>query len=261
IRRREFITFFGGAAAAWPLAARAQQPEGLRRVGVLVPLLASVFVPFFNELGQLGFVEGQNLAVDRRGFDAQYDRFAAIATELVKAAPEAVVCGGDAAIRAAQAATSIIPIVAITDDMVGAGLVRSLARPGGNTSGVSILAADLDGKRQEILLEFIPSVRHLAVLSDAHNNTPAQLQALLDAARAHGVEITIHRVERDDDIRWAIDAAKAEGAQALNVLASPLLHGGRGAIFAHTTELHLPAVYQWPDRKSTRLNSSHLGIS
>jgi len=214
---------------------------------VLVPLPASVFVPFFNELGQFGFVEGQNLAVDRRGFDARYDRFAAIAAELVKAAPEAVVCGGDAAIRAAQAATSIIPIVAITDDMVGAGLVRSLARPGGNTSGVSILAADLDGKRQEVLLEFIPGVRHLAVLSDAQNNTPAQLQALLDAARAHGVEMTIHRVERDEDVRSAIDAAKAGGAQALNVLASPLLHGSRRVIFAHTTELRLPAVYQWPE--------------
>src|SRR5262245_6406415 len=149
LKRRDFITLLGGAAVAWPLAARAQQPEGLRRVGVLVPLPASVFVPFFNELGQFGFVEGQNLAVDRRGFDARYDRFAAIAAELVKAAPEAVVCGGDAAIRAAQAATSIIPIVAITDDMVVAGLVGSLARPGGNTSGVSILAADLDGKRQE----------------------------------------------------------------------------------------------------------------
>src|SRR5262245_56450337 len=247
MRRRELITLLGGAAAGWPLAARAQQPEGLRRVGMLAPLPATVFVPFFNELGQFGFVEGQNLAVDRRGFDARYDRFAAIAAELVKTAPEAVVCGGDAAIRAAQAATSIIPIVAITDDMVGAGLVRSLARPGGNTSGVSILAADLDGKRQEVRLEFIPSVRHLAVLSDAQNNTPAQLQALLDAARAHGVEMTIHRVERDEDVRSAIDAAKAGGAQALNVLASPLLHGSRRVIFAHTTELRLPAVYQWPE--------------
>src|SRR5215510_2760456 len=154
IRRREFITLLSGSMTAWPVAARAQQPEGLRRVGVLVPLPASVFVPFFNELGQFGFVEGQNLAVDRQGFEARYDRFAAIAVELVKAAPEAIVCGGDAAIRAAQAATSIIPIVAITDDMVGAGLVRSLARPGGNTSGVSILAADLDGKREGGLLGY-----------------------------------------------------------------------------------------------------------
>src|SRR5262245_41873745 len=215
MRRREFITQFGGAAAAWPVAAYGQQPDRLRQIGMLVPLPASVFVPFFNELRQLGFIEGQNLAVDRRGFEVRYDQFSAIAVELVKAAPEAILCGGDAAIRAAQAATSTIPIVAITDDMVGAGLVRSLARPGGNTSGVSILAADLDGKRQEVLLQFIPGIRRLAVLSDAQNNTPAQLQVLADGGRSHGVELLIHRVERNEDIGPAIDAAKAAGAQAL----------------------------------------------
>jgi putative tryptophan/tyrosine transport system substrate-binding protein len=246
VRRREFITLLGGAAAAWPLAARAQ-PDRTWRIGVLAPLPATVFAPFFSELRQLGFIEGQTLAVDRRGFDARYDQLSAIAAELMKAGPEVLLCGGDAAIRAAQTATSNLPIVAITDDMVGAGLVRSLARPGGNTTGVSILAADLDGKRQEVLLEFLPGVRHLAALSDAQNNTPAQLQTLLDAARARGVELSIHRVERKEDIGLAIGAAKAGGAEALNVLASPLLHGNRHAIFTRTTELHLPAIYQWPE--------------
>jgi putative ABC transport system substrate-binding protein len=247
VNRREFITLLGGAAATWPHGARAQQSEPARRIGVLIPLPAIVFDPFFVELRQHGFIEGQNLSVDRRGFDAPYDRFAVIAAEIVKAAPDAILCGGDAAIRAAQAATSTIPIVAITDDMVGAGIVRSLARPGGNTSGVSILAADLDGKRQELLLEFIPGIRRVAVLSDAQNNTPAQLQALIDGARAHGVELSIHRVERNEDIRSAIDAAKGRGAQALNVLASPLLHGNRRAIFTSTAELRLPSIYQWPE--------------
>jgi putative ABC transport system substrate-binding protein len=246
VRRREFITLLGGAAAAWPLAARAQ-PDRTWRIGVLAPLPATVFAPFFSELRQLGFIEGQTLAVDRRGFDARYDQLSAIAAEIMKAGPEVLLCGGDAAIRAAQTATSNLPIVAITDDMVGAGLVRSLARPGGNTTGVSILAADLDGKRQEVLLEFLPGVRHLAALSDAQNNTPAQLQTLLDAARARGVELSIHRVERKEDIGLAIGAAKAGGAEALNVLASPLLHGNRHAIFTRTTELHLPAIYQWPE--------------
>jgi putative tryptophan/tyrosine transport system substrate-binding protein len=245
LERREFIRLVGGAAA-WPLAARAQ-PERTRRIGMLAPLPATVFAPFFSELRQLGFIEGQTLAVDRRGFDARYDQLSTIAGEIMKAGPEVLLCGGDAAIRAAQTATSNIPIVAITDDMVGAGLVRSLARPGGNTTGVSILAGDLDGKRQEVLLEFLPGVRHLAALSDAQNNTPAQLQTLLDAARARGVELSIHRVERKEDIGLAIGAAKAGGAQALNVLASPLLHGNRHAIFTRTTELHLPAIYQWPE--------------
>src|SRR5262245_37381827 len=158
MKRRQFISFLAGAAAAssflWPLAARAQQRDRVRRIGVLVPLPAIVWVPFFEELARQGFVEGQNLAVDRRGFDASYDRFATIAAELVSASPDAILCGGDAAIRAAQAATTTIPVVALTDDMVGAGLVRSLARPGANTTGVSILAADLDGKRQEVLIDF-----------------------------------------------------------------------------------------------------------
>ena len=140
-----------------------------------------------------------------------------------------------------------IPIAAITDDMVGAGLVRSLARPGVNTTGVSILAGDLDGKRQEVLIDFLPGARRLAALSDAQNNTPAQLQVLLDGAHARGVELSIHRVERNEDVVPAIDAAKAAGAAGLNVLASPLLHGNRGAIITRTTELRLPAIYQWPD--------------
>jgi putative ABC transport system substrate-binding protein len=246
LKRRQFMTLVGGAVV-WPVAARAQQGERMRRIGVLAPLPATVFAPFFSELRQLGFIEGQTLAVDRRGFDARYDQLFTIAAEIIKAGPEALLCGGDAAIRAAQTATSNIPIVAITDDMVGAGLVRSLARPGGNTTGVSILAGDLDGKRQEVLLEFLPGVRHLAALSDAQNNTPAQLQTLLDAARARDVELSIHRVERKEDLGLAIGAAKAGGAEALNVLASPLLHGNRHAIFTRTTELHLPAIYQWPE--------------
>jgi putative tryptophan/tyrosine transport system substrate-binding protein len=246
LKRRDFIALLGGAAAAWPLAARAQG-EPVRRIGVLVPLAANVWVPFFDELRRQGLIEGQNLTVDRRGFDARYDQFSAVASELVSAGPDAILCGGDAAIRAVQAATTTIPIVALTDDMVGAGLVRSLAHPGGNTSGVSILAADLDGKRQEILMDFLPDARHLAALSDAQNNTPAQLQALLDAARSRGIELSIHRVERNEDIVPALDAAKAGGAAAVNVLASPLLHGNRRAIILRTIELRLPAIYQWPD--------------
>jgi putative ABC transport system substrate-binding protein len=247
MRRREFITLLGGAAAAWPTGTQAEQRERVWRIAVLVPLPPTVFAPFFSELRQDGFIEGRNLAVDRRGFDVKYDEFSTIIVELVKTGLDVILCGGDAAIRTAQTATSSVPIVAITDDMVGAGLVRSLAHPGGNTTGVSILAGDLDGKRLEVLLEFFPGVRRLAVLSDARNNTPAQLRALLDIAQARDVELSVYRVERNEDIGLAIDAAKAAGAQGLNVLASPLLHGNRRAIFARSSELHLPAIYQWPE--------------
>jgi putative ABC transport system substrate-binding protein len=248
MRRRDFITGIVGSAAAWPITAQAQRPSGpIRRLGVLVPLSAAVWVPFFDELRRQGFTEGQNLTVDRRGFDARYDQFSSIAAEFVTASPDAILCGGDAAIRAVQAATTTIPIVAITDDMVGAGLVQSLARPGRNTTGISILAAELDGKRQEVLLDFLPNTRHIAALSDAQNNTPAQLRALVDAGRSRGIEVSIHRVERNEDIVPALDAAKTAGATALNVLASPLLHGNRRSIILHTTKIRLPAIYQWPE--------------
>ena len=246
MRRREVIGLLGGAAA-WPVTAHAQQSQPARRIAVLVPLPEAGWAPLFNELRQQGYVEGEGLAIDRRGFDARYDQFPTIVADLISASPDAILCGGDAAIRAVQAATASIPVVAITDDMVGAGLVRSLARPGANTTGISILAADLDGKRQEVLVDFLPATRRVGTLSDAQNNTPAQLAALLEAARSRGIELSIHRVERNEDIVPAIDAAKASGATALNVLASPLLHGNRRSIISRTTELRLPAIYQWPD--------------
>jgi ABC-type uncharacterized transport system substrate-binding protein len=191
--------------------------------------------------------QGQNLAIDGRGFVASYEKFPTIAAELVKAKVDAIICAGDAAIRAAQAATTTIPIIAGTDDMVGAGLVRSLARPGGNTTGVSILAADLDGKRQEVLFDFFPAERRMAVLADTQTTGPDRLRALQDAAHLRGVALSIHRVERSDDISSAIEAAKVAGAAALNVLASPILHGNRHSIIMRTAALRLPAIYQWPE--------------
>jgi putative ABC transport system substrate-binding protein len=245
MRRRELIAILAGAALAAPARLMAQSANRVYRVAVLVPIPASVFTAFFDELRQHGFVEGQNLVVDRRGFDPQYDKFPAIAAELVKAMPDAIMCGGDAAIRAAQAATATIPIVASTDDMVGSGLVRSLSHPGGNTTGVSILAAELDGKRQEILIDFLPAARRMAVLADTQTTDARRLSALEDDTRLRGVALSIHAVERSEDIGPAIGAAKAAGAAALNVLASPLLHGNRHAIIVETTALRLPAIYQW----------------
>jgi putative ABC transport system substrate-binding protein len=245
MQRRQFITLVGGALAMAARSPARAQSEPMRRIGVLVPLPAVVWAPFFDELSRLDFV--RNLAVDRRGFDVGYDQFSRIVAQFVSNNYDAILCGGDGSIRAAQGGTSSVPIVAITDDMVGAGLVASLARPGGNTTGVSILAGDLDGKRQEVLIEFLPGVRQLAALSDAHNNTPAQLDALTEGARSRGIELSIHRVERSEDLARAIDAAKAAGAGGLSVLASPLLHGNRSKIIARTAELQLPAIYQWPD--------------
>jgi putative ABC transport system substrate-binding protein len=248
VARRPFISMLGGAIVGLPLAARAQQPDSrVYRIAFLAPLPASAFSLFFDELRKQGFVEGQNLVIDRRGFEARYEQFPVLTAELVKAGPDAIICAGDSAIRGMQATTTSIPIVASTDDMIGSGLVRSLAHPGGNTTGLSLLAAELDGKRQEILIDFFPAARHMAVLADTQTADNRRLSQLEDATRARGVTLSICRVERSADIGPAIEAAQAAGAAALNVLASPLLQSNRLAIIVRTAALRLPAVYQWPE--------------
>jgi putative ABC transport system substrate-binding protein len=212
-----------------------------------VPFPPTVLEAWFAELRTLGFVEGKNLAVDRRGFARSYSEFPTVAADLVKTGLDAMICGGDEAIRAAQAATTTIPIVATTDDMVGAGLARSLAHPGGNTTGASLLASELDGKRQEILFELLPGARHMAMLADAKTTGGLQVQAIRDAAHRRGIELSVHEVHRGEDIASAIQTVKASGAAALNVLASPLLHGNRQTIIEQTATLRVPAIYQWPE--------------
>jgi len=186
MKRRAFITLLGGAAASWPFAARAQQAGRAYRLGVLHNQgpQSPQFPPFYDELRRLGFVEGQNLIVDSRGYAVRTEQFPAVVAELVKAQVDAILAGGAAAARAAQAATRTIPIFTLTNDMVGQGLVASLARPGGNTTDISILATELDSKRQEILMEMVPAARRVAVLADANTAGPENMRALQEAARA-----------------------------------------------------------------------------
>jgi len=249
MRRREFITLLGGAAVGWPLAALTQEPGRTYRLGALYPSPreAPQVVKLFEELRRFGFIEGRNLLVDWRLYGLRVELLSEFATELVKTQVDVILAGGDAAIRAAQGVTATIPILGFTDDMVGSGLANSLAKPGGNTTGVSLLATELDGKRQEILIEAVPGLRRMAALADSNTTAPRQLQALQDAARARGVELSIHRVAKPDEIAPAIDAAKTSDAAALNVLASPLLFGNRRAIIERAAALRLPAMYQWPE--------------
>jgi putative ABC transport system substrate-binding protein len=246
VKRREFITLLGGAAASLPLSARAQEPGRIYRLGSVQPNPRNGphFVAFFDELRRLGFMEAQNLTVDGRGYGLHIDQFAEIAAEMVRAKVDVILCAGDVATRAAQQATTTIPIVAVTDDMVASGLVPSLAKPGGNTTGVSIFATELDGKRQELLIEALPGLRRMAALADT---TQPLRGALQDAAHARGVELFIQPVARPEDIAPAIDAAKASGAAALNVLATPLFFVNRRIIYERAAALHLPAIYQFPE--------------
>jgi putative tryptophan/tyrosine transport system substrate-binding protein len=248
VNRREFITLLGGAAA-WPALARGQEAGRIYRLGCLFasPRDAPHYVALFDELRRLGFIEGQNLVIDAVGFGLSSERMEVRAADLVRAGVDVILVGGDPAVRAAQRATASIPILAFTDDMLGQGFVRSLAKPGGNTTGVTILASELDGKRQEILIEAVPGVHRIAALADSNVSTPPRLRALGDGARARGIELSVHSVSRREEIGSAVDAAKAIGAQGLNVLASALLFNSRGFIFDRAAALRLPAVYQWPE--------------
>ena len=193
-----------------------------------------------------GFIDGKNLVVDDRGFGLHVDELADHASAIVKAEVDVIVCSGDPLVRAAQRATKTLPILALGEDMVRSGFVASLAKPGGNTTGVSILASELNSKRQEILLEVVPGIRRMATLADPNSSSPQQLQALHDTAHARGVDLLIYQVTQAEEITDAIDAAKKSGATALNVLASAFLWNNRQIILPRVAALGLPAIYQFP---------------
>jgi putative ABC transport system substrate-binding protein len=227
----------------------AQERGRIYRLGSLfsAPRDAPHQIVLLDGLRRSGFIEGQNLSVDWNGYGLRAEQFDEHAAELVRARVDVILAGGDAAVRAAQRATTEIPILALTDDMLGQGFVQSLAKPGGNITGVTILASELDGKRQEILIEAVPGVRRIAALVDSNVSTASHLAALKDAASAGGIELSIHSVVRAEDIARVIDEARALDATALNVLASALFFNNRRSIFDRVAALSLPAMYQWPE--------------
>jgi putative ABC transport system substrate-binding protein len=249
MKRREFITLLGGATAAWPLRAHAQDGRTYR-IGVLNvnPRGSPVVTTVFDELRRNGLVEGRNLIVEGAGIGIPYSQFAEAARELAKKNIEALVVGGGAPpIRAVQSVLPTMPIVGVADDMVADGLARSLAQPGGNVTGVSLFAPELDGKRQELLIELLPDVRRMACLADPRVQPPKQLQALTEAVRARGIELSIYPVANPEGIIPAMDASKAAGAGGLNVLAASLFGGNHKIIIDHAAALRLPAMYMWPN--------------
>ena len=248
MKRREFVTLLGGAVAAWPLAARAQEPGRIYRLGVLslTQRNAPWHVALFDAVKSDGLIAGQNLVVDDQGFGLRVGQLAEHASAIVKAQVDVINGGGDPPILAAQQATKEIPILGVAEDMVGSRFVASLAKPGGNTTGVSLLSSELDGKRQELLMETVPGAHRYAALADVNSSSPQRLQTLEEITRARGAELSIYRVAKSEEIAGAVDAAKNSGAAALNVLASTLLYNNRQIILPRTAALALPAIYQWP---------------
>jgi putative tryptophan/tyrosine transport system substrate-binding protein len=248
MRRRDFVRALGAAALTGPFAARAQETGRAYRVGGVTasPRSAPIIVAMFDGLRLAGFVEGKNLTVDWRTYGANADLIPGLVAGLVKEDVDVIYAAGDSAIRAAQSATRTISILGITEDMVAAGLVNSLARSGGNTTGLSVLATELDGKRQEILIEAVPGVRRMAALVDP-KTASAHIQILEGAARSRGVELSIYRAARAEEILAAIDAASASGAEAINILSSAYFWGNRQIIMQRVAALRLPAIYHLPE--------------
>src|SRR5262249_8846680 len=226
-----------------------QQPGRIYRLGVLhqLPRTAAQFSRLLDGLRRQGVIEGRNLIVDPNGFGSSAQQYQERVAQMVQSGANVIFVGGDAAMRAAQEVTHTVPIVGVADDMVGSGLAASLSRPGGNATGFSILANELDGKRQQLLMELVPSARRMAVFFFPSPKSTAQLGELVDAARSRGIETSTHSASKVEEIGPAVDAAHASGASALNVLASVVLNANRRIVFERTAELRMPAIYQFPE--------------
>ena len=247
MKRRDFMTLVGGAGVALPLAALAQKAGRTYRLGCLSPHPRDIpfNVRFFDNLRRAGFIDGQNLTIDYRAFAPRLNLISQYAAELVIAQPDVLYAASEAAIHAVQQATKSIPIVGIAGDMVGEGWVESFTRPNGNTTGISIFAAELDSMRQDILIEALPGIRRMAALAETRWLTEEKARALQEAARAKNVELSIYRVTKAEEIVATVDKAHASGVTALNVLESSMIDGNTPLIIERVAALRLPTMYMW----------------
>jgi putative tryptophan/tyrosine transport system substrate-binding protein len=246
--RREFITLVGGAAVAWPLAARAQQ--AMPAVGFLASQLPGAITDrlrgFRQGLKDTGYVEGENVAIVYRFAENQDERLPALAAELVSRQVAVIVAGGVAAAFAAKAATTTIPIVFNTGgDPIKLGLVTNLSRPGGNITGVNILTSELAGKRLELLRVLVPQAARVAVLVNPANVAAieTQLKDIGAAARAIGLQIQIHNANTSAEIDAAFETMSRERPDAVFVTTSAFFNGRRVQLAQLAAFHRLPASY------------------
>ena len=246
MKRRDFIIFLGGASAAWPLAARAQQAK-LPIIGFLGTATPSAWsqwtAAFLQRLRELGWIEGRTVTIEYRWAEGRDARFAVIAAEFVRLKVDVIVSTG-AALLPAKEATSAIPIVfAIAADPVGSGLVASLAQPGGNVTGLSLQQTDVAGKRLEMLREIFPDLRRLGIMANVGGSTAAiEVGEAEAAARGFGLETVALEIRRVEDIAPAFDAFK-DRLDALYVVGDPLVVTNRMRINILALAARLPTTY------------------
>jgi putative ABC transport system substrate-binding protein len=208
-------------------------------------------------LAALGDVDGSTMRLDFRLAEGDAGRFPEMAAALVRDKPSVIVASGEAAARAAQAATHTIPIVASTNDLVASGLIANLAKPGGNITGISLLVTELDAKRLEVLTELVPSGRRFGVLNDPAISQPPGLQALAVTARARGVELLTVNVRAPQELAPALASLRAGGAEGVNILSSPLFNSHRDQIGPLLVQHKLPAICEWREMTASGCLASY----
>jgi len=249
MRRRDFMVLAAGGTMLSPLRVHAQQPQKSPRIGVLLPGTPASFAlrtqAFLDGLRDLGHVEGKTIAIEWKWGQDRVELLPDLAAELVRSNVDVIVTGGTSAANALRAATRTIPIVmAIIGDPVAAGLVDSLARPGGNATGFSIVAPELGGKRLELLNEIVPRLVSVAVLLNINNpQSKIELKEMQAAAQAMRLQLHPAGISTQDGLPDAFAAMKQAGAQALVVLTDPILFSRRKQIVDLANANRLPAVY------------------
>jgi ABC-type uncharacterized transport system substrate-binding protein len=247
VKRRKFISLLGGAGVAWPLAARAQQAGKLPTIGFLGSATASLQRAWADALVQrlreLGWIEGRSVAIEYRWAEGRRERFAEIAAEFVRLKVDVIVTSGTPPVLAAKQATTVIPIVFVAGDPVGTGLVSSLARPGGNVTGLSNQLADLGAKKLQLLSEAVPPLRHLAIMWNVDNPfTELEVSEVRTAARRLGFELTPLEIRRPEDIPPAFEALNGH-MQALYVVYDPVVGTSRVHINTLALGARLPTMH------------------
>jgi putative ABC transport system substrate-binding protein len=247
MRRREFITLFGGAAAAWPIAAQAQL-EKVWRIGYLHPGFlnskgdAALFDALRQQLTSLGYIESKNLIIDKRGAEGRNDRLPALANELVALRPNVIVAVATPAIAAAQRATATIPIVMTpSTDPIGSGFVKSFARPGGNITGLANLFGDMTAKSLEVLHTVVPEAKKIAVLMSSNPTHTPLYEVARSAASMIGLSTVPIIAPTAADLDRAFQDIRHANCDALFVLADPI----RPAIVTLATTARIPSMYQF----------------
>jgi ABC-type uncharacterized transport system substrate-binding protein len=244
MRRRDFIKVMGGGAAAWPLAARGQQPQ--KKVGFLATGSMPLYMNAFHDaLQALGWIEGKNVIYEGRYAENRLDRLRQLVGELLRLNVDVIVAGGTPAPLAAKQATTTVPIVmTAAADPLGSGLVASLARPGGNVTGLSLMSADLVGKRLELLNELLPGLSRIAVLWNANHPFSAFVfKETVRAAQTMRIDVQSLEVRSPDDIDSALITATRQNASALIAVEDPLTTDYRQQIADFAVENRLPAIY------------------